>query len=138
MDNQNFNFNDVYNGDTQPIKYTFCTQCGQRLLPGATHCAFCGMPAYNGTPYGGATPNYSTPQKVKKKGLLPGILSVLFFFFPVAAVILGIVAIQLGAKTKNKVAVVLGVIGIIATVVFFTVTIILTALEPTQPPTTWY
>ncbi len=136
MDNDNFNFNDVYNDDTQPIKYTFCRQCGQRLLSDATHCAFCGMPVSYGNFSAESVPR--APKKVKKQGLLPGILSVLFFFFPVVAVILGIVAVQLGAKTKNKVAVILGVIGIIATVVFFTVTVIMIASTPTQPPTTWY
>ncbi|MBQ9081439.1 MAG: zinc ribbon domain-containing protein [Clostridia bacterium] len=116
----------------------FCLRCGQKVVPGANVCTFCGQPV--NTPYpsgqnGAVPPPYYTPQQaqapVEKKGTGLGIGGIIGgLFIPILGIILGIIAINQGAKTKNKTAVVLGVIAIIIGVINWIINIALMMNDP--------
>ena len=110
----------------------FCTRCGQKLQPGETKCTFCGQPVSAmpfQTPYfpqpgpyvPGQTPYpyYPYPaqpqQPVKKQGTALGIVALVgALLFPYGYFymwIVSVIAIVLGARSKNTAAIVLGIIS---------------------------
>ncbi|MBQ9081329.1 MAG: zinc ribbon domain-containing protein, partial [Clostridia bacterium] len=116
----------------------FCLRCGQKRTPGANVCTFCGQPVNTPDASGqnGAAPYpYYAPQQeqapLEKQGTSMGIGGIISaFIIPILGIILGIIAINQGAKTKNKTAVVLGVIAVIIGVIHELLTIIAAINDP--------
>ncbi len=95
----------------------FCPECGEQIVTGARYCVRCGKPlASFQNPYA-----YAYERKPNEKGgKVPGILSIVFaFFFPLVGFILGIVAIVKGAKAKYTPAVVMGIIGLVISILMW-------------------
>ena len=77
-----------------------CKKCGNELEKGEKVCSKCG-------------------NKVEKKGTVCGICGIIFaFLISLVGFILGIIATVKGAKTKNKTALILGIVSIVVSIVF--------------------
>lgn len=116
------------------IKY--CPVCGTQIVHGAKFCTNCGnrldevfqnagfSPASGSNEYTPAN-NYASgassynPYRTRRstQGRTQGILAVILgFFIPIAGLILGIIAIVKGAKSKYTPAIILGIIGVVVSV----------------------
>jgi hypothetical protein len=106
----------------------YCTKCGNVIEEGVEYCSRCGQHVKKGQTAGGeerATP--AVPQSTGAGGaaIALGIVGLLvgFLFIPLVGIILGIVAIALGASASGQgdrngsAGVILGVLSLILSIV---------------------